>query len=74
VREECVVLEDVADRALLRRPVHAPGFVEPGLVSQSDDAALGSSQPGDGAQNRRLAGAGRPDERDGLRADVEREL
>jgi hypothetical protein len=74
VREERVILEHVTDRALFGLPVHAPCRVEPEVVTELDPARVGSRQPGDEAQDGRLAGARRPDERDRLRADLELEL
>jgi hypothetical protein len=72
--EERVVLEDVADRALLRWPADAALRVEPDLVAEDDPACVGPRQPGDEAQYRRLPRARRPDERDGLGADLQPEL
>ena len=63
VREERVLLEDVAHRALLGLEEHAALGVEPDLVAERDAAAPRAHQAGDGAQDRRLAGARRPDQR-----------
>ena len=72
VREERELLRDVPDRAPLRRPVHAAGGVEPDVVAERDPACGGPVQPGDGAQDGRLAGAGGADEGHGAGVDVER--
>jgi hypothetical protein len=74
VREERVVLEHVADRAFLGRPVDPPRGIEPGLIPEPDRAGVGPRETCDRAQDGRLARAGRPDERDRLGPDLEREL
>jgi hypothetical protein len=74
VGEERVVLEDVPHRPVFRRPVDAKASIEPQLVAERDRAAVGPGESRDGPQDRRLAGAGRPDERDGLGPDIERQL
>ena len=62
VREERVLLEQVADAPPLGRDV-APRSVSSSTVSPSaDQARLRAQQPGDDAQDRRLAGARRADE------------
>ena len=71
VREQRVLLEDEADRAPLGRQVDLRGGVEPRPLAERDAPAVGAPQPGDGAQDRRLAGARGPDERDGLGADAQ---
>ena len=45
--------------------------VEPCLVAEGDAPAVGAPQAGDRPQDRRLAGSGGPDERDGLRSDAQ---
>ena len=69
VAEQRVVLEDEADIALLHALLRR-------VVVAEEDGALGRPlQPGDQPQQRRLAGAGRPEQRDQLaRADVERHI
>jgi hypothetical protein len=71
VRKEGVLLEDEADASLLRAAVDPAGCVEPRLFAVQDPA-LAPDEPGDEPQHRRLARAGRADERDGP-LDVERE-
>jgi RNA polymerase-binding transcription factor DksA len=62
VREERVVLEHHAEAALLRRELVDAQLVEP-------DAAGGErEQAGDAVERRRLAAAGRPEQRDELAA------
>ena len=68
VREERVVLEDQADRPLLRRQVDASRRVEP-VVPVHRDPSAGELQPGDRPQERGLPGSGGPDERHDLAAD-----
>ena len=69
VPEQRVVLEHEADIALLH------GAVRGVLVAEKDGAAGRPLEPGDQAQQRRLAGAGGPEKRDQLaRPDVERNL
>jgi hypothetical protein len=72
VREERVVLEDEPDVPLFRRQVGA--LVEPDLVAERDSSAVRPREPGERAQERRLSGARRPDDCDGLVADVEAQL
>jgi len=74
VREERIVLEDVADRPGFGRDVDPPRGIEPHVVSERDPARLRSQQPGDRAQEGRLAGARRPDERERPLPDLERQL
>ena len=67
--EQRVVLEDEADIALLH------GLVRGVLVAEEDRALGRPLQPGDQPQQRRLAGTGRPEQRDQLaRADVQRDV
>ena len=66
MREERVLLEQVADAPALRRDVDAAARVEQDGLAERDDAALRPQQPGDDAQHRRLPGARRPDERERL--------
>src|SRR5204862_974886 len=68
VREEGVVLEDEADRTLLRRQVDAAHRVEPGVPVDRDRAARGL-EPRDRPQQGRLPGARGSDERDDLSAE-----
>jgi hypothetical protein len=68
VREQGVVLKDGVDVARVRR---AAGDVGPGEL---DAAAVGQLEAGDEAQRRRLARAGRAEQREELPArDVERD-
>ena len=71
VREERVLLEDEPDAALVRLAKHASLAVEPDVVAERDPPARRPHEPGDRAQHRGLAGARRPDERDGA-VDLER--
>ena len=66
--KEGVLLEDQADRPLLRRQVDAPSRIEP-VVSLDRDPAEGGLKPGDRAQERGFACSGGPDERHDLTAD-----
>src|SRR5262249_55318406 len=67
--EERVVLEDEADVPLAHRRV---GHV---LVGVADGARVGGLEPGDDAEERRLAGAGRAEEREQRAArDLERHI
>jgi hypothetical protein len=68
VRKQVVLLEHEAD-ALAQRDFVALGC-EPVDARAVDvyQAALRPQQPGDAAQDRRFAGAGRPDDRHGLAA------
>ena len=68
VREERIVLEHEAHRPLLGRQLQSLCRVEPG-VSVDRDPAAGGLEPGDRPQERRLARAGWPHERDDLAAD-----
>jgi hypothetical protein len=76
VREQRVVLEDVADPPRVGAPVDAAGHVEPHGVAAAHPAGRRAHEPGDDPQHRRLARAGRPGQgqarprRDGER-DVE---
>jgi hypothetical protein len=74
VGEERVLLEDEPDGALLGGEVDARGGVVPGAVAEGDAAAVGLAQPRDRPQDRRLAGARGPDERDGLGADAQADV
>src|SRR5262249_25672776 len=73
VREEGVLLEDQSDLSAFGRDVPSRIRVEPDLVVDADSPRPRADQSGDGAQNRGLPGAGRPDERDG-RADLEAQV
>src|SRR5690606_19284223 len=69
VTEQRVMLEDEADIALLHGPARGV------LVAEEHRAGGGEVEAGDEAQERRLARAGRPQQRDQLaRADVERHV
>jgi hypothetical protein len=72
VREERVVLKDESHPPLLGWQRDAALCVEPRLAVERDTAAARLGEPGDDAQDGRLAGARRAHERDGAR-DVERE-
>ena len=63
MREQRVLLEEVAHPASLRRHVDSLPRVEPGALAERDDAAPRPQQPGDDPQHRRLPGPRRPDER-----------
>ena len=68
VREERVLLEEVAHASLLRRAVDPGGRVQPCLVADGDAPAPRSEEAGNHAKGGRLSGAGRPDEGDRLAA------
>ena len=73
VREQAVVLRQVADAASLGAEVDACARRRTRASSPSAiRPARRPLEPGDGAQQRRLAGAGRADERDRLGADAQR--
>jgi hypothetical protein len=72
MREQRVLLEHEPDTPSLGRKVDLPRSVEPGLVAVRDHSLLRTEKSGNGAQNARLARAGGADERNGLRADLER--
>ncbi len=63
VREQRVLLEEVADPAALRRNVDAPLRVEQDGVVERDETMLRPQEAGDHPEHGRLARAGRPDER-----------
>ena len=69
VREERVGLEDRVDVALVRRPrAHV-------LAAEQERALVGVLEPGDQAQGRRLAAAGRTEQREKLTVpDAEAEV
>ena len=71
VREEGVLLEDEADRAMLRRKVDLGLRVEPRLAREGHVSPLGPQEPCDRSQHARLARARRADERDRLATDLE---
>ena len=73
VRKERVVLEDEPDPSSLRQDEDAALGVEPGLVVAADPPARRLDEAGDRVEDGALAGAGRPDERDG-RIDLEAQL
>ena len=74
VREERVFLEDEAHPALLRRSVDACSRVEEDPRAERYPAAFRLREAGDAPEDARLACAGRPDEREGLASDGERQL
>ncbi len=69
MREEGVILEEVADSAALRGKKNATRGVAPDFVAETDDAALRFLQPGQASQRRRLSRARRTEE-DGQRKGV----
>jgi len=71
VWKEGVLLEDETDTTVLRAEVDPARRVEPRLIAV-DDTAVASNKPGNEAQEGRLSGAGRADERDRA-VDVEPE-
>ena len=69
MREERVILEDEADAAAMRRNACEI------LPVEQDPSLVGHLEPGDDAQERRLARAARPEHRDDLAArDLERRV
>ena len=70
VREQTVVLGQVADPASLGTEMGPAGGVEPQLVAEHDTAGAVAFKPRDHAQQRCLAGTGRPDDRDRLGTDA----
>src|SRR5215831_8077152 len=56
MRKEGVILEQVADPAMLRREKNTARGVEPDFVAETDDAALRPVQAGQASQRRRLSG------------------
>ena len=64
VREERVLLEHETDAARVGLAEDPGRRVEPHLGAERDPAALGTHEPGDGAQHRRLPRSGRPDQGD----------
>ena len=73
VREQRVLLEQVADPPLLGRTVDPGRRVEPRLAVDADTPLPRPRQACDDTERRRLARPGRPDERDGLAA-LDRQL
>jgi hypothetical protein len=59
---ERVGLEHHSDRALVRRDIDAARRVEDRAVAERDRSIVGSLEPGDAAQRRRLAAAARAEE------------
>ena len=57
VREQPVILREVSDAASLRAELNAVLGVEPALAVERDPPDAVALQPGDGAQQRGLAGA-----------------
>jgi hypothetical protein len=66
MREQRVLLEEVAAAAPLGRQLDPPAGVEPGLAAARDAPAARPQEAGDDPQHARLAGAGRPGQRDAL--------
>ncbi|MNN15879.1 hypothetical protein D3C81_1289990 [compost metagenome] len=64
MREQRVVLEHVADLALLWRQVDATGCIKQQLVVQTNMPTVGFQQAGDSAQREALAGTGRTKQHD----------
>jgi hypothetical protein len=73
VREERVLLEQVADAAMLGRDVAAPLGVEQYYLVDADRSRLRPQQAGNDAERRGLAGARRSDQRERLAA-LDRQL
>jgi hypothetical protein len=61
MRQQARFLEHVAERAAVRRHEHAR--VLPDGIADAQEAAGVTLEPGDRAQQRRLARAGRPEQR-----------
>ena len=75
MREQRVVLKQVAAVAALGRQVDPDLPVEPDRVAEPDPAAIGPVQAGDRAQHRGLPGARRADQCEAVSgADIEREV
>ena len=72
VREQGVLLKQVADAALLRRQVDMPLAVEQRAAVQHDPAPVRAHDTGDAAQRHALAAAGRAEQRHGLVFRLER--
>jgi len=72
VREQPVILRQVADPASFGAQGDAPPGVEPDLGTQGDASGVGALEAGDGPQQRGLSRTGPPDENDRLGADVQR--
>jgi hypothetical protein len=70
--EERVLLEHETNRPLLRASIDALRGVEPDIACARNGSAGRLSETCDCAQQGRLPGPGRADDRDGLAADVER--
>ena len=68
MREERVLLEEVADPPMLRRDVDPAMRVQQNEIVECDGALGGPKQARNDAQHGRLSRAGRPDERDRLAA------
>ena len=78
MRKEREILRHVADAAAPRRHVDARGGVEEHVIADRHAAAIGPAQSRNHLEQRRLAGAGWPDDGDGaararLSRDGERE-
>ena len=73
VREQAVILRQIAHSTPLRAQVDTTGAVEPNLVIQGDPARDPPLETGHCPQERSLAGTRRPNERDRLRAGAQRD-
>src|SRR2546428_5651619 len=64
--EQRALLEDHPDPPPLRRQVHAVAGIEPGLPIEHDPSLVDAAKAGEREEHGRLAGSGRPDDREGL--------
>ena len=62
MREQRIVLRDVSDGPLARRYVNSRGGIIEDAARKNDPSRLRTSQPRDGFEKRRLAGARRPED------------
>ncbi len=69
MREQAIVLGQIADASVLGADVNAALSVKPGPRAKCDPPNARSLQAGDRPEQRRLAGAGRSDQGDRLRSD-----
>ena len=74
MREQRVLLEDQTDSPAFGRHVDVALAVEEDVVVDRDASRPGTREACDRAQDGRLAGAGRPDERDRLAPDAQLEI
>lgn len=70
VREQPVILREVADAASFRGEVDVPVRVEPDFASKGDPSRAGAFQARDRSQQRGLAGTGASYERDRFVAEA----